>query len=150
MQLYRPVGVAELALIAAAGYTAFPPRLPFQPIFYPVLNCEYAVQIAERWNTRDRASDYAGFVTVFHIDAEFVARYPVRRAGATRHQELWVPAEELAEFNAHIVGQISIRAAFYGEHFAGVVDPITQLPAAIVAQHGGPRQAAPPSLYKKL
>ena len=39
--LYRPVGQRELNLIAASGYRAFPPRLPEQPIFYPVLNEEY-------------------------------------------------------------------------------------------------------------
>lgn len=34
--LFRPVGPRELALIASSGYQAFPPRLPEQPIFYPV------------------------------------------------------------------------------------------------------------------
>lgn len=37
MILYRPVGVAELRLIARSGFREFPPRLPEQPIFYPVL-----------------------------------------------------------------------------------------------------------------
>lgn len=44
--LYRPVGPNELKLIAASGYREFPPRLPEQPIFYPVLNEEYARQIS--------------------------------------------------------------------------------------------------------
>jgi hypothetical protein len=35
--LYRPAGQAELDLIAGSGFTAFPPRLPGQPVFYPVL-----------------------------------------------------------------------------------------------------------------
>jgi hypothetical protein len=35
--MYRPVGPKELELIAASGYREFPPRLPDQPIFYPVL-----------------------------------------------------------------------------------------------------------------
>ena len=35
MILYRPVGEQELALIRESKYTAFPPRLPEQPIFYP-------------------------------------------------------------------------------------------------------------------
>ncbi len=42
--LYRPVGKQELALIRESGFTAFPPRLSGQPIFYPVLVEEYAVQ----------------------------------------------------------------------------------------------------------
>ena len=44
--LYRPVGAEELRLIEASGMRAFPPRLPEQPIFYPVTNEAYAVQIA--------------------------------------------------------------------------------------------------------
>ena len=48
--LYRPVGTEELDLIRASGFSAFPPRLPEQPIFYPVLTEEYAVQIARDWN----------------------------------------------------------------------------------------------------
>jgi hypothetical protein len=36
--LYRPVGQAELELIEASGWRAFPPRLAHQPIFYPVAN----------------------------------------------------------------------------------------------------------------
>ena len=40
--LYRPVGANELKLIEEVGYTAFPPRLPEQPIFYPVMNEAYA------------------------------------------------------------------------------------------------------------
>lgn len=43
--LYRPVGEAELALIPESDFRKFPPRLSFQPIFYPVLNEEYATQI---------------------------------------------------------------------------------------------------------
>ena len=56
MILYRPVGEKEKILIEESGYTAFPPRLPEQPIFYPVLNEQYACEIAERWNTKDARS----------------------------------------------------------------------------------------------
>ncbi len=52
--LYRPIGQKELDLIRASGFTAFPPRLAFQPIFYPVLEEEYAVEITRDWNTKDR------------------------------------------------------------------------------------------------
>ena len=47
MTLYRPVGLNELDLIAQSGYRRFPPRLPEQPIFYPVCNEGYAVESAE-------------------------------------------------------------------------------------------------------
>ena len=117
--LFRPVGALELALVAESGFRAFPPRLPSQPIFYPVLTEAYAVEIARDWNTRDAASGYAGFVTRFAVAADFAARYPVRTAGARRHQELWVPAEELADFNAHIVGPIEVIAEFRGAQAPG-------------------------------
>lgn len=109
LPLFRPIGPAEHALIKASGWTAFPQRLPEQPIFYPVLNEEYAVQIARDWNVK---ADGAGFVTRFHVDAEFLRRYPVQTVGAKGHQELWVPAEELDEFNAHIIGPIEVIAEF--------------------------------------
>ena len=105
--LFRPVGPKELELIAASGWHEFPPRLPEQPIFYPVLNEDYAVQIARDWNVPESG---AGFVTRFCVNAEFAARYPVKTVGAAVHQELWVPAEELAEFNRNIVGLIEVIA----------------------------------------
>jgi hypothetical protein len=107
--LYRPVGPAELALIEASGWRAFPARLPAQPIFYPVLNVEYARQIARDWNVRESG---AGFVTRFEIDSAYVAQFPVQTVGAAIHQELWVPAEELNAFNAHIVGPIEVTEEF--------------------------------------
>ena len=108
IQLYRPVGQAELDLIAASGYRAYPPRLPEQPIFYPVLNERYAREIAEKWNKKSADSGFAGYVTTFDIDSAFISRYPVQTVGAGYHQELWVPAEELEEFNRHILGKIRV------------------------------------------
>lgn len=113
MILYRPVGSKELELIAAADYRRFPPRLPGQPIFYPVLTFEYAVQIARDWNTQDPASGYAGFVLQFEIDDGYASRFEIQTVGSSLHQELWVPAEELDEFNRHIQGQIKVEASFY-------------------------------------
>ena len=107
--LFRPVGPQELELIAAAAFRRFPPRLPAQPIFYPVLNEEYAAEIARTWNVSHSG---AGFVTRFAVDTEYLSRFPVQNVGARRHQELWVPADELEEFNRHIVGQISVVAEF--------------------------------------
>ncbi|HEU0016678.1 MAG TPA: hypothetical protein VFQ45_23550 [Longimicrobium sp.] len=113
--LYRPVGQAELELIERSGWREFPPRLPHQPIFYPVLDEEYAVQIARDWNTRDAASGFVGYVTRFHVRSGFLAKYEVQTVGAARHQELWIPAEELAEMNRSIVGGIEVIARFRGE-----------------------------------
>lgn len=129
MVLFRPVGVRELELIAESGWTAFPPRLPIQPIFYPVLNETYAEQIARGWNTKDKASGYAGFITRFEVRDEVAAKYPVQVVGAAIHQELWVPAEELEEFNQAIVGRIEVIASFQGELYPGEIDPATNLPS---------------------
>lgn len=114
MTLYRPVGEAELRLIEASGWSAFPPRLPHQPIFYPVLDEDYAVQIARDWNTKDAASGNAGYVTRFHVRADFLARYEVQTVGARRHRELWIPAEELEEMNRNLVGTVEVIAEFQG------------------------------------
>jgi hypothetical protein len=103
--LYRPVGPEELALIRASGYRAFPPRLPQQPIFYPVLNEEYARQIARDWNVKDSG---AGYVARFAVRMEFTARYRVQKVGRSIHQELWIPAEDLAEMNRNLVGLIEV------------------------------------------
>jgi len=112
--LYRPVGQKELELIRATGMREFPPRLPSQPIFYPVLNLEYATEIARDWNTKDEASGFAGYVTRFAVRTDFLRRYEVQTVGARRHQELWIPAEELAEMNRNIVGRIELVAQFHG------------------------------------
>ena len=95
-------------LIAATGFNAYPPRLPEQPIFYPVLNERYAREICDKWNRRRADAQYTGYVTTFEIDDDYAARFPVQTVGAGYHQELWVPAEELEEFNRHIVGKIRI------------------------------------------
>lgn len=108
MRLYRPVGQAELDLIASASFRAYPPRLPEQPIFYPVLNERYAREIAEKWNKKLADSGYAGYVTTFEIDDEYISCYDVHTVGASYHQEFWIPAEELEEFNRHIIGEIQV------------------------------------------
>jgi hypothetical protein len=109
--LYRPIGAYELEKIAASGYRAFPPRLPEQPIFYPVLNERYAAEIARSWNTRDAASGRIGHVTRFRVRAAHLARYMIQVAGAAHH-EYWIPAEELNAFNDAIVGPIEVIATY--------------------------------------
>lgn len=110
--LYRPVGPKELALIRESGFRAFPPRLPEQPIFYPVLNEAYATQIARDWNSKTAQDGNAGFVTRFAVRAAFLADYAVETVGSRLHQEYWIPAEKLDAFNANIVGEIEIIAKY--------------------------------------
>ncbi len=110
--LFRPVGQEELELIKAAGYQHFPPRLPEQPIFYPVLNKDYATQIARDWNTK--SGQRSGYVTRFSVNADFLAAYEVQTVGGAAHQEYWIPAEDLPEFNRNIVGLIEVIAEYHG------------------------------------
>jgi hypothetical protein len=110
--LYRPVGPRELELIERSGWRAFPPRLPEQPIFYPVLKEEYAAQIARDWNAKSAATGYRGYVTRFCVRLAYRDRYEVQTVGSRVHQEYWIPAEDLAEFNRNIVGPIEVVAEF--------------------------------------
>ena len=112
LTLYRPVGAAEFALVRASGFRRFPPRLPGQPIFYPVLNRAYAEQIARDWNAPDPAGGHVGHVLRFAVRRPFVDRYPVQTVGDRTAQELWVPAGELEAFNDQIVGLIEVVAEF--------------------------------------
>jgi hypothetical protein len=107
--LWRPVGPEELALIEANGMREFPPRLPEQPIFYPVLSEEYAVKIARDWNVPASGS---GHVTRFRVKSAFLAGYQVHKAGGGGHLEYWIPAESLVDLNAAIVGKIEVIASF--------------------------------------
>jgi hypothetical protein len=115
--LYRPVGLKELELISESGWRRFPPRLQWQPVFYPVLNQAYAEQIAREWNTEDAFSGYCGVVTAFDINEVFLSTYPVQNVGGKGHDELWIPAQDLEAFNEHIEGGITVVAAFFGSKF---------------------------------
>ena len=108
--LYRPVGPKELQLIKESDYKKFPPRLPEQPIFYPVLNEEYASKIAKDWNVKASGS---GFVTKFAVKSDYLAKFEIQTVGSSICQEYWIPAEELEEFNQNIVDRIEVVAEFY-------------------------------------
>jgi hypothetical protein len=103
-------------LVRASQFRKFPPRLPEQPIFYPVLTEEYATQIARDWNTRDECSGFAGYVLRFHVRTEFLSKYDVHVAGSASHREYWIPAEDLAALNENIDGEIEVVSEFYGKH----------------------------------
>lgn len=124
--LWRPVGPAELSLVRASRWRAWPPRLPDQPIFYPVLNEAYAMKIARDWNV---PASGAGFVTRFELDAAFARRYPVRQAGGRAIVELWVPAEELKEFNAHLAGPIQVVREFHAPGYGPLAMRVAQAAA---------------------
>src|SRR6266496_865104 len=117
MILYRPVGLQELELIYDSGMKAFPARLAQQPIFYPVLNLEYDSQIASDWNAK--SGQFAGYVTQFKMEDDYTSQFEKHTVGGSQHQELWIPAEEVDEFNRHIIGHIKIVEAHFGDAFQG-------------------------------
>ncbi len=117
MVLYRPVGHRELELIGQANFKAFPPRLPDQPIFYPVLNAGYAREIAEGWNTK--RDTFAGYITRFNIDQNYSQKFQKEIVGKKTHEELWIPSNELEVFNKNIFGHIEVIAAYFGDGFVG-------------------------------
>ena len=87
----------------------FPPRLPEQPIFYPVITEDYAVKIARDWNVPQSGS---GFVTRFQVRRDYLDGYEVQDAGGKAHREYWIPAEDMDAFNAAIVGRIKVVREF--------------------------------------
>lgn len=107
--LWRPTGPKELALVEASGWREWPPRLPDQPIFYPVRNEDYATTIARDWNV---PADGAGFVTRFEVDKTFLDQYDIHQVGGEPILEYWIPADDLDTFNRHIVGLIEVVAEF--------------------------------------
>ncbi len=119
--LFRPVGLPELSLIWDKAMREFPPRLPQQPIFYPVANLDYARQIAREWNTRDEKSGFSGYVTTFDVESCYLSKYEPHMVGSSEHVEYWVPAAHLNAFNNAIRGQIRLEEGFFGAAFRGHV-----------------------------
>lgn len=115
--LYRPVGLKELQLIAESGFTKFPPRLPSQPFFYPVLSLEYAQKIARDWNTKDPSSGYIGAVTTFEIHDATAKLYKMHCVGGDSYWEYWIPDHELEFFNSNIISMISLIEVYVGDKY---------------------------------
>jgi hypothetical protein len=109
VELWRPTGPEEIELVRASGSRRWPPRLPDQPIFYPVLNQDYATRIARDWNVK---ASGVGFVTRFRVRKSFLDRYDVQQVGGETILEYWIPAEDLEELNDNIVGTIEEVARF--------------------------------------
>lgn len=102
--LYRPTGKNELKLVKESGYKRWPPRLPGQPIFYPVTNETYAIEV-NNWNVKEKG---IGYVTRFEVKRSFIERYKIHTVGAKHHTEWWIPANDLEELNDNIVGEIEV------------------------------------------
>lgn len=115
--LFRPVGMGELILINSENFTKFPSRLISQPFFYPVLDRDSAIQIAKHWNTNDEFSGYFGAVLEFQIPKYYFDKFEQHNVGGKNHNELWIPSEQLEEFNDNIKSKIKILDLYYGEKF---------------------------------
>jgi len=109
IEVWRPTGPQELALVESSGFRRWPPRLADQPIFYPVTSREYATKIARDWNV---PASGAGFVTRFAVRKDFLDRFDVQVAGGSAHSEYWIPADDLEELNDNIVGLIDVVEEF--------------------------------------
>ena len=107
--LFRPTGPEEIELVRATGSTRWPPRLSDQPIFYPVLNEDYATRIARDWNVK---ASGVGYVTRFRVRKSFLDNYEVQQVGGQTILEYWIPAEDLELLNDNIVGTIDEIAMF--------------------------------------
>jgi len=107
--LFRPINKKELDLIEKLNFEKFPPRLAEQPIFYPVLNEEYASKIAREWNLPAYG---AGYVTRFKIKKDYISKFDIKNVGGEGIEEYWIPAEELENFNKNIIGKIEIVKEF--------------------------------------
>ena len=68
--LFRPTGQAERDLVEASGWRAFPPRLPEQPIFYPVLTEEYAGYTYDIFEKCRAMENQVWFVSSDHVGVD--------------------------------------------------------------------------------
>lgn len=118
--LWRPVGGYELALVVASAFARYPPRLPEQPIFYPVCTRQYAEDIAYQWNLGDTSSAFSGFITEFRVPTSVADRYPRKVVGGREHEELWVPADEQDAFCDAFEGSITVIEGRLGPRFVEV------------------------------
>ena len=104
MKLFRPVNIYELYKIDKSGWKRFPPRLPEQPIFYPVLDYNYAKKI-NKWNIDAYGK---GYIVSFEIDDDYISQFDIHNVGDKNDKEYWIPVDELDKFNEKIIGKIFI------------------------------------------
>ncbi len=113
--LYRPFGQPEFDLVAACDWSRFPPRLDWQPIFYPVTNEPHATRIARDWNTKDDENGNVGYVLRFDVNSTHLAQFDVQQVGDNECLECWIPAEELDTFNDQVVSEIEVISEWRAE-----------------------------------
>ena len=85
-----------------------------------IINLEYALKIARDWNTKNKNSGYAGFVTEIEVSESFIDNYTVQCVGKKNDLEYWIPANQINIFNRSIKGQIKIKDAFFGMNYIDI------------------------------
>jgi hypothetical protein len=50
--------------------------------------------------------------TRFEVEKNYLDRYDVQQVGGQTIMEYWIPADDLDEFNRHIVGVIEVVAEY--------------------------------------
>jgi len=51
----------------------------------------------------------------FNVSDEYIAKFDVQTVGSHYHQEFWIPAEDIEEFNKNITGKIETIHEFTNE-----------------------------------
>lgn len=119
--MYRPVGLREMMMVLDSGNRRFPDREQGQSVFYPTYSAVHATQMARDWHTKDPYAGFAGFVTAFDMEEEYLQALPLTDRNGKKRQELKIPSSDLAEFNTHIQGPIRITKCFFGAGYTGPV-----------------------------
>lgn len=114
--LWRPTGPEELRLVEESGWKRWPRRLPNQPIFYPVLNQDYATRIARDWNVK---ASGAGYVTRFRVAKAFLDRYEVHQVGGAA-RGVQVGSLVGARLGAELGALVGSRSQGWSQLLAGV------------------------------
>lgn len=103
--LWHPAGPDEIDHIRASGWRQWPPVPHERLYFYPILNESFAISGARHWNSLGTGVKY---VLRLYTETDFIRRYSTRSFGGSAAPMLWVPVEDMHEFNAHIVGLIEV------------------------------------------
>jgi len=70
---------------------------------------------AKKLDKRNVRAYGVGHVTKFNVNADYLMKFEVQKVGGLIHNELWVPAHELEEFNNNIVGLIELIETHTGQ-----------------------------------
>lgn len=111
MELYRPLNAEEYTQVEALEFQGFPPRTEEQPLFTALLSEEGASQIARHMRI-EKEKESIVYVVSFLVDDAYIRQFPVQHAGERNRRALWIPADEVAILNQHLIGNIRVLASY--------------------------------------